>query len=79
MQLSRSSILEVRLVPRGRAIHFGTSETSTDVRCTAAFGGKAELPRFMSTRPSPSYHIDNQVLPPSHLVERGLSGVLVYA
>jgi hypothetical protein len=24
MQLSRSSILEVRLVPRGRAIHIGT-------------------------------------------------------
>src|SRR5262245_41450915 len=28
MQLSRSLILEVHLVPHGRAIHIGTSETS---------------------------------------------------
>ena len=32
MQLSRSSILEVHLVPRGRAIHLGTFQTSADVR-----------------------------------------------
>src|SRR2546421_11327328 len=36
MQLSRSLILEVHLVPHGRAIHNGTCETSTDVRYTAA-------------------------------------------
>src|SRR5215467_16222598 len=41
MQLSRSSILEVHLVPHGRAIHFGTKRTIS--RLTAylsAFGVK---------------------------------------
>src|SRR6516225_3077361 len=31
MQLSRSPILEVHLVPHGRAIHFGTKRTSRGV------------------------------------------------
>src|SRR5262245_53676997 len=44
MQLSRSSILEVHLVPHGRAIHSGTFETSTDVRYTAAFGSNPDIP-----------------------------------
>ena len=33
---------------------YGTFETSADVRYTAAFGGKADIRRFMSTRPQPS-------------------------
>jgi hypothetical protein len=39
MQLSRSSILEVRLVPRGRAIRIGTNATREHVRFSAAIGG----------------------------------------
>ena len=39
MQLSRSLILEVHLVPHGRAIHYGTNLSSIDVGSTAAFGG----------------------------------------
>jgi hypothetical protein len=39
LQLSRSSILEVRLVPHGRAIHIGTTQTSHDVRFRAAIEG----------------------------------------
>src|SRR5262249_7111257 len=42
MQLSRSSILEVHLVPHGRAIHFGTKRTYRDVWYLSAFGGKAD-------------------------------------
>src|SRR5262252_6638371 len=43
MQLSRSSILEVHLVPHGRAIHFGTKQTSQTCRSLSAFGGKADV------------------------------------
>src|SRR5215467_6535196 len=42
MQLSRSSILEVHLVPHGRAIHFGTKRTYPSCRSMSAFGGKAD-------------------------------------
>src|SRR5713226_1688494 len=42
MQLSRSSVLELPLATRGRAIHRGTSQTYQDVRYLAAFGGKAD-------------------------------------
>src|SRR6266699_2945631 len=42
MQLSRSSVLELPLATRGRAIHIGTSLTYQDVRYLAAFGGKAD-------------------------------------
>src|SRR5262244_111744 len=41
MQLSRSLISEVHLVPHGRAIHIGTKRTSRDVR-------RAELIRYAS-------------------------------
>src|SRR5215471_18684827 len=43
MQLSRSSILEVHLVPHGRAIHFGTKRTCESCRSVSAFGGKADI------------------------------------
>src|SRR6516162_4038508 len=43
MQLSRSSILEVHLVPHGRAIHFGTKRTFRHVCSLSAFGGKADI------------------------------------
>ena len=43
MQLSRSSILEVHLVPHGRAIHFGTKRTCQHVCYLSAFGGKADI------------------------------------
>src|SRR5215472_3005748 len=43
MQLSRSSILEVHLVPHGRAIHIGTKRTFRDVCSMSAFGGKADI------------------------------------
>ena len=36
MQLSHSLISEVHLVPHGRAVHFGTSQTSGDVRLESA-------------------------------------------
>src|SRR6516162_2519072 len=42
MQLSRSLILEVHLVPHGRAIHFGTKPTCRDKSRMSAFGGKAD-------------------------------------
>jgi hypothetical protein len=42
MQLSRSSILEVRLVPRGRAIHIGTELPIPNVHSSVANGGKAD-------------------------------------
>src|SRR6266496_2448462 len=42
MQLSRSSVLELPLATRGRAIHCGTSLTFQDVRYLAALGGKAD-------------------------------------
>src|SRR6516162_8105473 len=40
MQLSRSSILEVHLVPHGRAIHFGTKQTYRVDSRLSAFGAK---------------------------------------
>ena len=40
MQLSRSLISEDHLVPRGRAIHFGTERTSRDSFYLSAFGAK---------------------------------------
>ena len=39
MQLSRSLILEVHLVPHGRAIHNGTSRQFDAVHHTASVGG----------------------------------------
>jgi hypothetical protein len=45
MQLSRSLILEVHLVPHGRAIHCGTKPLIEDVRSTVAIGGKADMAR----------------------------------
>src|SRR6516165_2645006 len=49
MQLSRSLISEVHLVPHGRAIHFGTKRTSRDFSCLSAFGGKADIaPKSLS-------------------------------
>src|SRR5215468_3990633 len=43
MQLSRSLISEVHLVPHGRAIHIGTKRTSRAFSCLSAFGGKADI------------------------------------
>src|SRR2546425_13366201 len=43
LQLSRSSVLNLRLATRGRAIHVGTSATSADMERKAAYGGKAEV------------------------------------
>src|SRR6516165_8472268 len=43
MQLSRSSILEVHLVPHGRAIHFGTKPTYRDDLLFVCFWGKADV------------------------------------
>src|SRR6516225_145029 len=49
MQLSRSLISEVHLVPHGRAIHFGTKRTSRNFSCLSAFGGKADIaPKSLS-------------------------------
>src|SRR5262249_11684954 len=45
MQLSRSAILEVHLVPHGRAIHCGTSRALGDVRLESAKWAKADLIR----------------------------------
>src|SRR5262252_2652744 len=41
MQLSRSSILEVHLVPHGRAIHLGTETTSHNVRSHVRIQGNS--------------------------------------
>src|SRR5262245_8819701 len=43
MQLSRSLISEVHLVPHGRAIHFGTKRTCPSRLSLSAFGGKADI------------------------------------
>src|SRR5215831_7870849 len=43
MQLSRSLISEVHLVPHGRAIHFGTKRTYQHAHYLSAFGGKADI------------------------------------
>src|SRR6516165_4034347 len=45
LQLSRSSILEAHLAPRGRAIHPGTNRRSGSVKFTAAIGGAADVLR----------------------------------
>src|SRR5262249_4003318 len=45
MQLSRSLILEVHLVPHGRAIHFGTKRTSRDDLLFVRFRGEADMAR----------------------------------
>src|SRR5262249_45315283 len=42
MQLSRSLILEVHLVPHGRAIHFGTKRTKRHVCLIVRFWGEAD-------------------------------------
>src|SRR5215831_10016043 len=42
MQLSRSLISEVHLVPHGRAIHFGTKRTYRGFCSLSAFEGKAD-------------------------------------
>jgi len=42
MQLSRSLILEVHLVPHGRAIHYGTKLPIRNVRYWSANRGKAD-------------------------------------
>jgi hypothetical protein len=42
MQLSRSSLSEIRLAPRGRAIHYGTKLPIPNVRSSVANGGKAD-------------------------------------
>src|SRR5215471_2997160 len=42
MQLSRSSILEVHLVPHGRAIHFGTKRTYRGKLSHVSFRHKAD-------------------------------------
>jgi hypothetical protein len=41
MQLSRSSLSEIRLAPRGRAIHSGTKPKSTHVGCYVRFSNRA--------------------------------------
>jgi hypothetical protein len=41
LQHSRSSVLEVRLAPHGRAIHFGTLLSWSDCRDLVAIGCKA--------------------------------------
>ena len=43
MQLSRSSLLEVRLATRGRAIHFGTFRTCQPCQPMSAVGGRPEI------------------------------------
>src|SRR5215813_10343366 len=45
MQLSRSAILEVHLVPHGRAIHFGTKRTYRDDLLLVRFRGEADMHR----------------------------------
>jgi hypothetical protein len=42
MQLSRSSLSEIRLAPRGRAIHYGTKLPIPNVRSSVVNGGKAD-------------------------------------
>src|SRR6266404_276659 len=45
MQLSRSLILEVHLVPHGRAIHCGTSRPFVASMDSVVVGGIADMPR----------------------------------
>src|SRR6516162_3379811 len=48
MQLSRSLILEIHLVPHGRAIHLAQSDVSPSVEFISAFGGIAEIDRSLA-------------------------------
>jgi hypothetical protein len=50
LQHSSSSVLEVRLAPHGRAIHIGTSPTSTDVSFPVANGRKADVGPLLRRR-----------------------------
>src|SRR5439155_16757098 len=50
MQLSRSSVLELPLATRGRAIHIGTSATCCDRSRMAAFAPEAEARRHSLAR-----------------------------
>jgi hypothetical protein len=43
MQLSRSSLSEIRLVQRGRAIHSGTFETCRRTVTMSVYRGRAEV------------------------------------
>src|SRR5262249_22007401 len=52
MQLSRSLISEVHLVPHGRAIHYGTSRRLLRCQCLDAAGGKADTARAPRARRS---------------------------
>src|SRR2546425_3539946 len=45
MQLSRSLILEVHLVPHGRAIHCGTKRRFAATRVFGRYGGEADIAR----------------------------------
>src|SRR5262245_4572423 len=45
MQLSRSSLLEIRLAPRGRVIHFGTDAKYRGAPAMSADWGEADLMR----------------------------------
>src|SRR5262249_53017720 len=49
MQLSRSSILEVHLVPHGRAIHFGTKRTYRGKRSHVRFWSEADMHRGVAS------------------------------
>ena len=49
MQLSRSSFSEIRLVKRGRAIHFGTFETCLRSITMSVYRGSVEV---VGTRPN---------------------------
>src|SRR6266852_1299259 len=50
MQLSRSSVLELPLATRGRAIHFGTTRTCHGSPPFAGLGGKADLSKLLNNR-----------------------------
>src|SRR6266849_7287557 len=48
MQLSRSSVLELPLATRGRAIHIGTSATFRGKGRMSGFGREADIRRLVS-------------------------------
>src|SRR6266851_2287083 len=50
MQLSRSSVLELPLATRGRAIQIGTEPTCRHVRFMVAVGSKADVRRTWRNR-----------------------------
>jgi hypothetical protein len=86
MQLSRSLILEVHLVPRGRAIHFGTTRTSRSPLDMSVHGGEAVMPtsrskmtpaRYPAVRRAPDVTLtDPLCCPRSWLGQRMQSGQL---